>query len=515
MTGTTLTVARAHTVVRCTDAARARRVAAGFDRALAASGTSALADDVRPPGPGLWCLPRLDVRLVLPETEDDAAGLGARWSQALLEAVRTALAGPDVLRYDDTADVLADLVASLAAGDTRRWWAWVQAGVVPPGLPAAGGTTITSSVVPGPGAVGDVAAACLAAAGADAVPAVVEGVTRAGLPAVHRLLGARGWRGLAAALAPGVAATVEPTDLGVTADPGWLERSRLAQLVVRSRLRPDPATARAWAVLIVLDADPRALVRPDAAVRVAWVHGALAQGAPPPAALGRAGRDHAEIVGAAPAAGPALRPASFGAASPTGVATTSNARPRDDAVDPDRRTGPDPGADPETFRPDEPEGIGTAWAGLVFLLATAVDAGVDDPVVGPRSGPWVRHRLGGLLVPAAPDDPARLALAGLDAERAPAVLAGPGPDEDEDRALSALAVEWARVTGDRLIAVAPPDTDPVAWLARRPGRVVAVPGWIEIHLPHSAVDPGIRGAGLDLDPGWTPWLGAVVRYVYE
>jgi hypothetical protein len=25
----------------------------------------------------------------------------------------------------------------------------------------------------------------------------------------------------------------------------------------------------------------------------------------------------------------------------------------------------------------------------------------------------------------------------------------------------------------------------------------------------------VRRAGLDLDPGWIPWLGAVVRFVYE
>jgi hypothetical protein len=28
------------------------------------------------------------------------------------------------------------------------------------------------------------------------------------------------------------------------------------------------------------------------------------------------------------------------------------------------------------------------------------------------------------------------------------------------------------------------------------------------------VDFDVRMAGLDLDPGWIPWLGVVVRFIY-
>ena len=41
------------------------------------------------------------------------------------------------------------------------------------------------------------------------------------------------------------------------------------------------------------------------------------------------------------------------------------------------------------------------------------------------------------------------------------------------------------------------------------------PGWIELHLPLSSVETPIRRLGLDLDPGWLPWLGCVVRIIYE
>jgi hypothetical protein len=49
----------------------------------------------------------------------------------------------------------------------------------------------------------------------------------------------------------------------------------------------------------------------------------------------------------------------------------------------------------------------------------------------------------------------------------------------------------------------------------RTGTVEAQAGWFEIHLPIDSADPVVRRAGLDLDPGFVPWLGAVVRYVYE
>jgi hypothetical protein len=51
------------------------------------------------------------------------------------------------------------------------------------------------------------------------------------------------------------------------------------------------------------------------------------------------------------------------------------------------------------------------------------------------------------------------------------------------------------------------------WLARRPGLVSGAPGWIEVRLTDEA-DPVVRRAGLDLDPGWIPWLGTVMRYLY-
>lgn len=52
-------------------------------------------------------------------------------------------------------------------------------------------------------------------------------------------------------------------------------------------------------------------------------------------------------------------------------------------------------------------------------------------------------------------------------------------------------------------------------LTRRQGRVSWTATHVDVGMPLSAVDLRVRRAGLDLDPGWVPWLGQVVRVHYE
>jgi hypothetical protein len=52
-------------------------------------------------------------------------------------------------------------------------------------------------------------------------------------------------------------------------------------------------------------------------------------------------------------------------------------------------------------------------------------------------------------------------------------------------------------------------------VCRRQARLLADPGWIEIHFSMGDVDTTVRRARLDLDPGFVPWLGVVLRFVYE
>jgi len=44
--------------------------------------------------------------------------------------------------------------------------------------------------------------------------------------------------------------------------------------------------------------------------------------------------------------------------------------------------------------------------------------------------------------------------------------------------------------------------------------VEAAPGWIDVLLDLDELSVEVRRAGLDLDPGYLPWLGCVVRFRY-
>ncbi|AKU14564.1 hypothetical protein AzCIB_4678 [Azoarcus sp. CIB] len=58
-----------------------------------------------------------------------------------------------------------------------------------------------------------------------------------------------------------------------------------------------------------------------------------------------------------------------------------------------------------------------------------------------------------------------------------------------------------------------------AALAERPARIRATASHLDVHLRlsdvHRDVHLDIRRTGLDLDPGWLPWLGRVVRFHYD
>ena len=127
---------------------------------------------------GDWYLRRLEVSLDLDPTRPDVA-ITRDWARAVTGALYTALAdgGPDVVCFRGRLDAIADLVATLALARPGREWAWRAAGVLtdadPDPLSRSAGTVI----------------AILARDPGRAVHALSFAVTRAGLPAVHRLLG--------------------------------------------------------------------------------------------------------------------------------------------------------------------------------------------------------------------------------------------------------------------------------------------------------------------------------------
>jgi hypothetical protein len=48
----------------------------------------------------------------------------------------------------------------------------------------------------------------------------------------------------------------------------------------------------------------------------------------------------------------------------------------------------------------------------------------------------------------------------------------------------------------------------------RPGSFTLTPTHLDIFFQLDQADIRIRRAGLDLDPGWVPWLGRVVLFHY-
>lgn len=478
---------------------------------------------------GEWCVRRLDVLMML-AIEDNDATIERQWAASLAAALRTALAdgSNEVIRYSRPDDALDDLVGELAVGRTERAWAWQQLGLLADAGAAA--------------APGQALVAALRRRPESATAALARYLRGHGIAALHRMLGSRGWQELAAIAASAAGVPALRPDAGparpeagrsARAD-AVAARSEVASAARRSGLRPDAGTLRAWAVLAVAEVDPAQLRRAEAAVLVAEVAELLAPQRPRSGLAGwsaqpAGGRDRpagssrplpdAERSNAGrpadadrPAPANPDRPSTAGAASPTrpGLAART-ADPADDRSANSTAEPDESAADAEDVRDPST----TDWAGLLFLLATAAEAGVpekllDDDALAGRTLRWALHRIGLLLVPAAADDPAVLCFAGLSPFGPPP--AGEPPTPAELAALDRHARRWARTTLARLGKE--PAEDDLRRLARRRAVILADPGWIEVQLELAEVDVEVRCAGLDIDPGWLPWLGVVVRYRY-
>ena len=577
---TDLTVERLHAravVAGPDDAARVRGLLADLairrlDEAMSAAALP----------PGDWYVRRLEIPLLLDPTRADAA-IARDWARTVTDALGTALGrvGPDVVRFRGRLDATADLVAALSLGRPDREWAWRAAGAIADGDPGPASRPAETAV------------AALARDPARAVHALSLAVSRAGLPAVHRLLGAAGWRQVADIVLAAFgqrttdwlvdAGTDASTDAGIDAGTGapGLTAERhggpLARAIAagspfagawrRSRLRPSPEVQRAWALLAAAEAEPALLRRPDAATVLAMLP-AIVDGAGPGTALAAAAAAGAALT--VPGDGPG-RTGHGGDPSPghgTDIAPSpehgrAQARSRDDgardaASEPGLPAGPMTASDGTAPAPGHPllaeavsgpaparqapcgttaqaraetaagpgpqaeldlDGAPTRYGGLVYLFATAAAAGIPDAAytddtLRQRPTSWLAFYLAGIL--AGPgsgvwEDPAVRAVAGLPPQ---AVAPGPEPTAAQRARLADLADRWAGATARAIGG----DEDPRALVTRicsRTGRVVHDRGWIEFRLRLADVDLDVRRAGLDVDPGFVSWLGAVVVIRYE
>jgi hypothetical protein len=505
---------------------------------------------------GIWCVRRLDVRVSL-DLDDTDAVLGRAWAGELLSRLLEALAGadPDVVHYAGPVQAVADLIASVSLGRPARAWAWTRAGArerADPDPAASPGEAIVVSLrrlhrqSPGAG-----------------LAALAEAVRHAGLAALHRVLGgpgarARGggWPAVAELLAPTPAGLQPGRESGPPHGAGPVPagpvpagrppdrpagqrrladelcgRSALAKAIARSGLRPDQADAVAWAALVLAETDPSALGRPSASGLLREV--AASWGAPvtPAAPVPPAREDRADAAGIpAPGSGPGSGPES----GATAMTAATGAAPDPAAGTPagrDARAGADaghgapgcPAAEDETdgAGPDSgSRGLPTEWGGLLFLLSLAPTVGLPhavlaEPDLGGRSLPWLLQAVAVTLLPVPGDDPALAAFAGLGPAEPSPWRAGLPATAGEARAVRRLAERWAQAAAAALGRPVSEGEATVRALAARRGTVLFAPAWIEIVLALDEVDVDVRVAGLDLDPGWVPWLGCVLRYRYE
>lgn len=462
------------------------------------------------------CVRRVDApaRLRLGASDD---ALAAAWSLAVADGLAAAIArgGDDVVRYGSRAHALTDLLAGVAAGDTTRAWAWRQLDLYREGDGASDARAIEQAI------------GALERAPELIAPQLAEAARNGSLPRLARRLGARGWSALARAA---LAAARLPVDLAAPGGddvPATPAARRYAEQAARGAAigpcvapllsRADAAALRALAVLSFLEVDPGALRAGAARARLAALEALLgevaadrrggegpARDAPPPEARRRdltAARDGADAR--------RERGAHDGAAA--------------------RRPGSPP-APPEAHAPAAERAAAplpesrrrgaTRAGGLLFLLhlvgeLALADAALADEVLAARPLRWSLHQLALALAPIAADDAAALAFAGLRPGDAPPSAGAEPPGEDELAAVAGLASRVRARLRERLGRLDEPEERVLRSACRRDAEIIADPGWIELHLSLDDAATDIRRAGLDLDPGWMPWLGVVVRFFYD
>jgi hypothetical protein len=175
----------------------------------------------------------------------------------------------------------------------------------------------------------------------------------------------------------------------------------------------------------------------------------------------------------------------------------------------------DEAAIPEDAVRDERAPLHTAYAGFWFLIPLLMRAGFgratqDHPEWIDALVPW--HLLRSLADRLAiqPDDPVWVWLS----DNAVDGSGGVEPERDKvvSREVAAVVALW-RVSMRRWCRIKAHLG--LADVVRRWGWVSWSKTHVEVWMPLNDIDLRIRRAGLDLDPGWVPWLGRVLRFYYD
>ena len=480
------------------------------DRLERALGSNSLGSD------GNWCIRDVAVSTVLDLSRPDSS-LEEAIAQVVLDAITVAMGEGAVVHYPRVLDALADLVISASLGRFECAWAWKSIGLVGDidELRRRPGLCVLDTLAQHP---------------SHAHPAVLRAVGAIGLAPLHRMLTPSGWVRLADLVIDAYATSSMQTDIAAAVGGGhassaaltasdvgrasWLAgSSRLAASAWASRLRLDDQTSVALAVLVIAECEP-AMLSSRRGVLLCLALAQMVEGTLP-----------AVAERASAAVEPAELSVPVEAASPRVVASDRRHRQLSThataSADPSRK-GEDQteAVDGAALEPME-EAVGdvTQHAGLLFLLNAAVDAAMpemlfDDPELDGIPPSELLARVALSLIDLPDDDPAVLAFAGSDAKRLRPGWSYRTLPPDVCQRIETHAGAWASATAARLRRDDADRLEVTAELTRRRGRIERELGWIDVHLALVDVDVDVRLAGLDIDPGWVPWVGSVVRFRY-
>jgi hypothetical protein len=455
-------------------------------------------DDAR-----LFIVRKLDLGTIDPDASSQTLALAIEQRVRMLELFAVPAGTPEAVAapavwFADEPTALAMLVARVVAGPPPSEWYWRQiaGGIVRLGSPAA----IARACI---------ATAASAAASPLAVALVVEAAEQLRPGALLDVIApSEGPQLLALTFG---ASTQRPSRERVATSPHLLAilgptwRARVATWVARTNGDPRAVWFAALALAIVRRAvlDPARAIA-EASALVATFELELAASAPP----------DARCLAAAPVA---REQHVHNAGPPPTNPPPTPARPVASAVRPATRVREKFVAEPITPTRDK-------------LVAAPITPARDNIVVGERT------TVGGLLFLVRP----------LVVLSMPAWLARTPWATDRrlpERVLADIALHCGAANDDPFVVLLlSPDDDPLApehewavvawrrglagwlrrWLGttlghvvRRPGIVRATRVHIDIELPLSTVDLVTRAGGLDLNPGWVPWLGRVVAFYYH
>ncbi|WP_250002263.1 hypothetical protein [Actinoplanes sp. M2I2] len=461
---------------------------------------------------------RIDVRMRVSPDEGDGQ-IRRLWTEAARPALReqlAAMADGDVAVYRRPQDAAADLVRSLAKGDTRRAWAWRQCGLLPGPAPSTGA-----------GRSRAVAAALLVQPElAPAVLAAVEAPVVVPLELAAWLRVARVWA--ASVASPGepvrtvagetpVRPGTAPVPPGVAPVPPGVVAAALRSAAGRGLMphregvrRLDEDARLALARLVIAGSVPERLRDPR--ICAAVVEALCGDGpAPPPAtATARPATPSRAAAGRAPDSEPESAPLSERDSEPFPGPFAPPEYGRGQVRNETTSTAPADDDSAALAGAEAAERLFTRNGGLLFLAGPI--GRLIAPDLRPEDLPGAVIRLCQGLTDVGPDDPVLTALAGPPPGLPPAGLppdpARAGPDDHERvRLIRSWLLDRLRTPGDG-------DDDNLDWLWRRPALIEVTPGWIDAEFSLDDVDLRIRRAQLDLDPGWLWWRGAVMRFRY-